>query len=144
MHLQSFWFYSGSIVHDKQTNLSSRRANVNNSNLFFCKNLSQGTFPCQIAVLIIPSKLLCRFQTNDGIFRQESGSVKNLRDEDANEIRGQYSYVSPEGETITVNYVADETGFHATGSHIPQAPEVGTVHERKEDGKAWTGSWGEH
>ena len=58
------------------------------------------------------------------MFRQESGSTKNLGNEDANEIRGSYSYTSPEGELITVNYVADETGFHAEGDHIPKAPAI--------------------
>jgi hypothetical protein len=26
--------------------------------------------------------------------------------------RGSYSYVSPEGQRITVNYLADHNGFH--------------------------------
>jgi hypothetical protein len=33
--------------------------------------------------------------------------------------KGSYSYVSPEGKRVTVNYVADENGFRATGDHIP-------------------------
>merc|ERR1711872_21093 len=40
------------------------------------------------------------------------------------EIRGSYSFITPEGEQVNVQYVADETGFHATGSHVPQAPPM--------------------
>ena len=29
-----------------------------------------------------------------------------------------------EGEQVSVQYHADETGFHATGSHVPQAPPM--------------------
>lgn len=32
---------------------------------------------------------------------------------------GSYSYISPEGIPITVDYIADENGFRATGKHIP-------------------------
>ncbi|CAL4098445.1 unnamed protein product [Meganyctiphanes norvegica] len=40
------------------------------------------------------------------------------------EVRGSYSYTSPNGQLVTVNYVADENGYRAespTGS-IPQTP----------------------
>ncbi|CAG2058720.1 unnamed protein product [Timema podura] len=32
---------------------------------------------------------------------------------------GSYSYVSPEGIPVSVSYIADEKGFRATGSHLP-------------------------
>lgn len=38
--------------------------------------------------------------------------------------QGSYTYTSPEGTIITVSYVADETGFHATGDHLPTPPPV--------------------
>merc|ERR1712055_6961 len=56
------------------------------------------------------------FSNDDGSSRQESGAPDG--------IRGSYSFVSPEGEQVNVEYVADETGFHATGSHVPQAPPM--------------------
>jgi len=56
------------------------------------------------------------FSNDDGSSRQEVGAP------DA--IRGSYSFVSPEGEEVQVQYHADETGFHATGSHVPQAPPM--------------------
>ena len=56
------------------------------------------------------------FANDDGSSRQEVGAP------DA--IRGSYSFVTPEGEEVSVQYHADETGFHATGSHVPQAPPM--------------------
>lgn len=45
--------------------------------------------------------------------------------EDAVVARGSYSYVSPEGETISVTYVADdEGGFQPVGSHLPTPPPI--------------------
>jgi len=56
------------------------------------------------------------FANNDGTSRQESGSQGG--------IEGSYSFITPEGEEVSIQYVADETGFHATGSHVPQAPPM--------------------
>jgi len=56
------------------------------------------------------------FANDDGSSRQEVGAP------DA--IRGSYSFITPEGEQVQVQYHADETGFHATGSHVPQAPPM--------------------
>ncbi|EDX04048.1 pupal cuticle protein [Drosophila simulans] len=38
-------------------------------------------------------------------------------------VQGGSSYTSPEGEVISVNYVADEFGYHPVGAHIPQVPD---------------------
>jgi len=37
---------------------------------------------------------------------------------------GSYSFVAPNGETVHTSYVADEFGFHPTGSHMPVAPPM--------------------
>lgn len=45
--------------------------------------------------------------------------------QDAVVSRGSYSYVSPEGQTISVQYVADdEGGFQAVGDHLPTPPPI--------------------
>jgi hypothetical protein len=59
-----------------------------------------------------------RFQTDDGSSRQETGSVKQLGNEEANSITGEYSWTSPEGELISFSYVADENGFQPQVTHL--------------------------
>ncbi|KAH8370420.1 hypothetical protein KR093_003401 [Drosophila rubida] len=36
---------------------------------------------------------------------------------------GSYSYSDPEGNLITLRYVADENGFQPEGDHLPVAPQ---------------------
>ncbi|XP_001360857.3 endocuticle structural glycoprotein SgAbd-3-like [Drosophila miranda] len=36
---------------------------------------------------------------------------------------GSYSYSDPEGNIITLRYVADENGFQPEGDHLPVAPQ---------------------
>ena len=67
-------------------------------------------------MLLIKCDFILSFSNDDGSSRQESGASDG--------IRGSYSFITPEGEQVSVQYVADETGFHATGSHVPQAPPM--------------------
>ena len=56
---------------------------------------------------------------------QESGDQKQIGqkpEERGTVSRGTYSYTEPEGRVISVNWVADENGFQATGAHLPVAP----------------------
>ncbi|KAL0840376.1 hypothetical protein ABMA28_015633 [Loxostege sticticalis] len=66
------------------------------------------------------------FETEDGTSRNENGELKQVLDEenkphDVITVRGSYSYTNKEGGVETVNYYADETGFHAEGPSIPKA-----------------------
>jgi hypothetical protein len=36
--------------------------------------------------------------------------------------KGAYSFTTPDGVILTVNWVADENGFQATGDHLPTPP----------------------
>lgn len=68
------------------------------------------------------------YETGNNIISEESGYVKTIGEgEDQAEAlvqQGSYSYTSPEGQQITIHYTADETGFHATGDHLPTPPPV--------------------
>ncbi|CAH0558117.1 unnamed protein product [Brassicogethes aeneus] len=73
------------------------------------------------------------WETGNNILAQEEGYVKNLgpnpdskehEDINAQVQQGSYSYTAPDGQLISVNYIADETGFHATGDHLPTPPPV--------------------
>lgn len=38
--------------------------------------------------------------------------------------QGSFSYTAPEGEQISLQYVADENGFQPSGSHLPTPPPI--------------------
>uniref|UniRef100_A0A1I8NUR0 Uncharacterized protein n=1 Tax=Stomoxys calcitrans TaxID=35570 RepID=A0A1I8NUR0_STOCA len=60
--------------------------------------------------------------TSDGKNFQEQGEIENLGSEDeAIAVKGSYSYVGDDGQTYTVNYIADKNGFQPQGAHIPVA-----------------------
>ncbi|VEN34442.1 unnamed protein product [Callosobruchus maculatus] len=73
-----------------------------------------------------------RYETGNNIIAEEEGYLKPLGPDpdaegqflNAQVQQGSYSYTSPEGQIITVNYVADEKGFHPTGDHLPTPPPV--------------------
>lgn len=62
------------------------------------------------------------FEQSDGQKREETGEVKVIEKESGIVMRGSFSFVSDDGQTYTVNYVADENGFQPVGAHIPTAP----------------------
>lgn len=66
------------------------------------------------------------YTTGDGQAAQAQGYVKNPgnKDLEAQVVQGSYSYTSPEGLPITVNYIADENGFRAEGAHLPTPPPI--------------------
>lgn len=62
------------------------------------------------------------YETSDGVSRQEEAELKNVgTDEEAISVRGSISWVAPDGQTYTLNYVADENGFQPQGDHLPKA-----------------------
>lgn len=72
------------------------------------------------------------YETGNHIISEEEGFLKQLGPDpdkegetlNAQVQQGSYSYTSPEGQLISVNYVADETGFHVSGDHLPTPPPV--------------------
>ena len=54
------------------------------------------------------------FSNDDGTSRQESGAPSS--------VSGTYSFFTPEGELVDMQYTADEFGFHASGSRMPTTP----------------------
>ncbi|XP_063701832.1 flexible cuticle protein 12-like [Culicoides brevitarsis] len=62
------------------------------------------------------------FETSNGIKREESAVVNNLgSDHESIAIKGQYEFVADDGQTYTLEFVADENGFQPSGSHLPKA-----------------------
>uniref|UniRef100_T1H8Q1 Uncharacterized protein n=1 Tax=Rhodnius prolixus TaxID=13249 RepID=T1H8Q1_RHOPR len=66
-----------------------------------------------------------KYETSDGVTREESAVVEQSGDDQdgstSRTVRGSYSYPSPDGRIISVEYVADRDGFRTTGNHLPAA-----------------------
>lgn len=65
------------------------------------------------------------YETENGIKAQEQGELKNKgTDNEIQSVSGSYSYTAPDGQVITVTYIADENGFQPTGDHLPTPPPI--------------------
>jgi len=63
----------------------------------------------------------------DGFDSQLSQSDGNDRKESGNEhgdIVGQFAWISPEGEHVSLSYVADENGYQPKSDWLPTPPPV--------------------
>lgn len=64
-----------------------------------------------------------RYETSDGVSRSEEAQLKNVGTEnEALVVRGTVTWVAADGQTYTLNYVADENGFQPEGAHLPKGP----------------------
>lgn len=62
------------------------------------------------------------YETSGGIRAEESGQLNNAGQEnEAISVRGSFSYIGDDGQTYTVEYVADENGFQPSAAHLPKA-----------------------
>uniref|UniRef100_A0A1A9WAW7 Uncharacterized protein n=1 Tax=Glossina brevipalpis TaxID=37001 RepID=A0A1A9WAW7_9MUSC len=60
------------------------------------------------------------YETSDGTKHDAEGQLKVLeKDKLALVVHGSYTFVDKEGHQFTVNYVADEYGYQAEGTHLP-------------------------
>ncbi|KAJ3654487.1 hypothetical protein Zmor_013674 [Zophobas morio] len=76
------------------------------------------------------------YDTSNGIHVEQGGYVKqgaqpksvdpNNPDAggDVQVIQGAFSYTAPDGQEISLKYVADDNGFQPQGDHLPTAPPV--------------------
>ncbi|XP_055320748.1 endocuticle structural glycoprotein ABD-4-like isoform X2 [Sitodiplosis mosellana] len=68
------------------------------------------------------------YATGNEINAEETGTLKKASSPDSNDAivaQGSYSYKSPEGELITLQYVADDVGgFQPQGAHLPTPPPI--------------------
>ncbi|XP_044272550.1 endocuticle structural glycoprotein SgAbd-4-like [Tribolium madens] len=65
------------------------------------------------------------YETGNGIAADERGQLKNAGSKnEAQSASGSFSYTAPDGQKITVSYIADENGFQPQGSHLPTPPPI--------------------
>ncbi|CAH2105197.1 unnamed protein product [Euphydryas editha] len=61
-------------------------------------------------------------ETSNGIKQSETGQLKNIGTEnEALEVRGEFSFVGNDGILYTVTYISNENGFQPQGAHLPVA-----------------------
>ncbi|KAK3924536.1 Endocuticle structural glycoprotein SgAbd-3 [Frankliniella fusca] len=66
-----------------------------------------------------------RFETEDGVRRQEVGQLRQLGGQDVAEVvQGQVQYSDREGNQFDLRFTADENGYHPQGAHLPQPPPI--------------------
>nr|CAD7589211.1 unnamed protein product [Timema genevievae] len=66
------------------------------------------------------------YESGDGTKVQASGVLKSAgpKEEPAQEVQGAYSYISPDGQTLELRYIANENGFQPQASFLPVAPPI--------------------
>ncbi|XP_045446199.1 larval cuticle protein LCP-22-like [Melitaea cinxia] len=67
------------------------------------------------------------YETNNGIAAQSQGVPRNFGGSPPvapSVAQGAFSWISPEGQLISIRYVADENGYQPSGDAIPQAPTI--------------------
>ncbi|XP_045764326.1 endocuticle structural protein SgAbd-6-like [Maniola jurtina] len=65
------------------------------------------------------------FETSDGTSRQEQGEYKNDTEQQGLSVKGSYKYIAPDGQQISVTFVADKNGYQpseSVGDNQPAAP----------------------
>ncbi|EDW04683.1 larval cuticle protein 65Ag1 [Drosophila grimshawi] len=61
-------------------------------------------------------------ETSDGTSKHEEGHLKDAgTDDEAISVKGSYSWVDTDGNSHTLNYIADENGFQPEGVDVPKA-----------------------
>ncbi|VEN55864.1 unnamed protein product, partial [Callosobruchus maculatus] len=73
------------------------------------------------------------YDTENGISANEEGTYKQVGEAGAVVAQGGFSFQSPEGESVQVQYVADENGYQPVGSHLPTAPPIPPAIQRSLD-----------
>ncbi|XP_037046385.1 larval cuticle protein LCP-17-like [Bradysia coprophila] len=84
------------------------------------------------SVLNVDGSYQYLFETDNGLNVKEEGQPKEIPGSNdlAMQVQGGYQYTAPDGEVISMNYIANENGFQPTGDHIPTPPPVPELIQR--------------
>ncbi|XP_034481383.1 pupal cuticle protein 20 [Drosophila innubila] len=87
-------------------------------------NGGAGSGGADIPIIKLESKIntdgsyMYEYETGNGIKAEEMGGPEALN------VEGSFSYTSPEGQAISLTYIADENGFQPQGDHLPTPPPI--------------------
>ncbi|XP_058124208.1 endocuticle structural glycoprotein SgAbd-2-like [Anopheles ziemanni] len=70
------------------------------------------------------------YETSNGIQAEQQGTLKDVGDEKAQVVQGQYAYSNPDGSRVSLQYIADENGYQPQGDHLPTPPPIPAAIER--------------
>ncbi|KAL5293256.1 hypothetical protein ACFFRR_011802 [Megaselia abdita] len=74
---------------------------------------------------VLPESFSYALETSDGNKQEAQGHLENVgTEEEAISVRGSFSFVADDGQTYTINYIADKNGYQPQGAHLPVAPEA--------------------
>ncbi|XP_062132243.1 larval cuticle protein 4-like [Drosophila sulfurigaster albostrigata] len=60
----------------------------------------------------------------DGQKQLQKGQLKSVGEEQALVQQGEFGWTAPEGNPISVSYVADENGYQPVAEHLPTPPPI--------------------
>ena len=63
------------------------------------------------------------FETENDIKQEAEGELREVDGTQVVVMKGSYSYIGADGQTYTVDWYADETGYHPSAPHLPQSVE---------------------
>lgn len=69
------------------------------------------------------------FETDDGIKRDEDGTLANAGESEVIVVKGSYSFIAPDGKLYRVDYAADENGYRTLKNSEGVAPRLEPVEE---------------
>ncbi|KAH8314862.1 hypothetical protein KR074_005374 [Drosophila pseudoananassae] len=68
-----------------------------------------------------PESFKYGWATSDGQAADAEGVLNNPGTEhESLAVKGSFSFVADDGQTYTVNYIADENGYQPQGDHLPK------------------------
>ncbi|XP_034250292.1 uncharacterized protein LOC117650799 [Thrips palmi] len=108
--------YSANNLYSQQSDSVATYANAYNGPQFRILSQVQEADPSG------PYKL--SYSTENGIQATEQGSLVAGAEGAVVAAQGSYSYTGADGQVYTVNYIADENGFRASGDHLPTPPPI--------------------
>lgn len=73
------------------------------------------------------------FETENGIAVEERAQVRAIGNELEKVAQGTFYWTSPEGEQVSISYIADGNGYQPQGSHLPVAPPIPPAIQRALD-----------